>query len=174
MVARGKEVWHQAKCWECHGQTGKGDGEKAGGLKEDLGFPIRPADLTTGQFKSGPGVEDIFRTMTTGLSGTPMPSYQQSLPEEDRWALAYYVLSLSAFKDPLTGEPLQHPARSQGGAERSRPEGEFVGAGLCARRRTPGDGSGEFRRQCVGRAARHGACRNGEAGRPAGAAAEGT
>jgi cytochrome c oxidase cbb3-type subunit I/II len=28
------------------------------------------------------------------------------LPEQDRWALAYYVLSLSAFKDPLTGKPL--------------------------------------------------------------------
>ena len=58
----------QAKCWECHGQGGKGDGEKAAGLKDDLGFPILPADLTTGQFKSGPAVEDIFRTMTTGLS----------------------------------------------------------------------------------------------------------
>ena len=47
----------QAKCWECHGQGGKGDGEKAAGLKDDFGFPIRPADLTTGQFKSGPVVE---------------------------------------------------------------------------------------------------------------------
>jgi len=45
--------------------------------------------------------------MSTGLSGTPMPSFRDSLPEQDRWALAYYVLSLSAFKDPLTGEPLQ-------------------------------------------------------------------
>lgn len=106
LVTRGAEVWQQAKCWECHGQQGKGDGEKAGTLKEDLGYAIRPADLTTGQFKSGAGVEDIFRTMTTGLSGTPMPSYEQSLPEADRWALSYYVLSLSAFKDPLTGEPL--------------------------------------------------------------------
>ena len=35
-----------------------------------------------------------------------MPSYRDSLPEEDRWALAYYVLALSAYKDPLTGEPL--------------------------------------------------------------------
>ena len=48
----------------------------------------------------------MFRTMTTGLTGTPMPSYRDSLSEEDRWALSYYVLSLSAFKDPLTGEPL--------------------------------------------------------------------
>jgi cytochrome c oxidase cbb3-type subunit I/II len=105
-VARGREVWQQAKCWECHGQTGKGDGEKAATLKEDLGYSIRPADLTTGQFKSGADAEDIFRTMTTGLSGTPMPSYEQSISEADRWALSYYVLSLSAFKDPLTGEPL--------------------------------------------------------------------
>jgi cytochrome c oxidase cbb3-type subunit I/II len=107
IVAHGKDVWQQAKCWECHGQTGKGDGEKAAGLKDDFGFPIRPADLTAGQFKSGPKVEDIFRTMSTGLSGTPMPTFRDAFPEADRWALAYYVLSLSAFKDPLTGEPLK-------------------------------------------------------------------
>jgi cytochrome c oxidase cbb3-type subunit 2 len=65
-----------------------------------------PADLTSGQFKSGPAVEDIYRTMTTGLSGTPMPSYRDSLPDEDRWALSYYVLALSAYKDPLTKQPL--------------------------------------------------------------------
>jgi cytochrome c oxidase cbb3-type subunit 2 len=107
ILDRGKEVWQNAKCWECHGQTGKGDGEKAPGLKDDFNFPVRPADLTSGQFKSGPSVQDIFRTMSTGMSGTPMPSYRDSVVEQDRWALAYYVLSLSAFKDPLTGEPLQ-------------------------------------------------------------------
>jgi len=106
MLTRAKDVWQNAKCWECHGRTGKGDGEKAPGLKDDLGFPSPPADLTAGQFKSGPTVEDIFRTMTTGLSGTPMPSYRDPLSEEDRWALSYYVLALSAYKDPLTGEPL--------------------------------------------------------------------
>ena len=107
ILAHAKDVWQNAKCWECHGQTGKGDGEKAAGLKDDFGFPVRPADLTSGQFKSGPSVQDIFRTMSTGLSGTPMPSYRDSLSEQDRWALAYYVLSLSAFKDPLTGQPLK-------------------------------------------------------------------
>jgi len=107
ILAHGKDVWQSAKCWECHGQIGKGDGEKAAGLKDDFGFPVRPADLTSGQFKSGPGVQDAFRTISTGLSGTPMPSYRDSLPETDRWALAYYILSLSAFTDPLTGEPLK-------------------------------------------------------------------
>ena len=106
LVAEGKDAWQRAKCWECHGETGKGDGEKADGLEDDWGFPIRPANLTTGQFKSGADVKDIFRTLSTGLSGTPMPSYSDTLSEQDRWALSYYVLSLSAFKDPLTGEPL--------------------------------------------------------------------
>jgi cytochrome c oxidase cbb3-type subunit 2 len=52
-------------------------------------------------------VEDIFRTMSTGLAGTPMPSYSDSLPEEDRWALSYYTFALSAFTDPLTGERME-------------------------------------------------------------------
>jgi cytochrome c oxidase cbb3-type subunit I/II len=107
LLDRGKEVWEQAKCWECHGKTGKGDGEKAAGLKDDEEFTMVPADLTSGQFKSGPAVEDIFRTITTGLSGTPMPSYRDSFSDEDRWALSYYILSLSAYKDPLTGQPLK-------------------------------------------------------------------
>jgi len=106
LLARGGEIWQTAKCWECHGQSGKGDGQKAAGLKDDLGFPIVPADLTSGQFKSGPMVEDIFRTISTGLSGTPMPSYRDAFPDADRWALSFYVLSLSAYKDPLSLEPL--------------------------------------------------------------------
>jgi cytochrome c oxidase cbb3-type subunit 2 len=106
LVQRGQAVWKDAKCWECHGQEGRGDGEKAAGLKDDFGFPIPPANLTTGQFKSGADVKDIFRTMSTGLSGTPMPSFSDTLAEVDRWALSYYVLSLSAFRDPLTGQPV--------------------------------------------------------------------
>ena len=113
LVARGGEVWKQAKCFECHGMGGMGDGDKAAGLKDDFDYPIRPANLTSGQFKSGPGVADLFRTVSMGLSGTPMPSYRDSLPEADRWALSYFILSLSAFKDPLTGAPLPLSAETR-------------------------------------------------------------
>jgi cytochrome c oxidase cbb3-type subunit I/II len=106
LIARGRVMWREAQCWECHGDDGRGDGPRAAELEDDFGFPIPAADLTRGQFKSGAGVTDIFRTMTTGLNGTPMPSYDDSLTPEDRWALSYFVLSLSAFKDPLSGEPL--------------------------------------------------------------------
>jgi cytochrome c oxidase cbb3-type subunit I/II len=139
MLTRAKDVWQSAKCWECHGQTGKGDGEKAPGLKDDLGFPSPPADLTAGQFKSGPTVEDIFRTMTTGLSGTPMPSYRDPLSEEDRWALSYYVLALSAYKDPLTGEPLpiapsDRWALNDPALEADTPDKAYVPSGRAASR----------------------------------------
>lgn len=106
LVTQGKEIWHQAKCADCHGATGKGDGAKSAGLKDDNKFSIVPADLTSGQFKSGPAVSDIYRTISTGLSGTPMPSYSESFGEEERWALAYYVMSLSSFTDPLTKKQL--------------------------------------------------------------------
>jgi cytochrome c oxidase cbb3-type subunit I/II len=139
IVAHGEEVWQSAKCWECHGKTGKGDGEKAPGLKDDFGFPSPPADLTSGQFKSGPAVADIFRTMTTGLSGTPMPSYRDSLPEQDRWALAYYVVSLSAFKDPLTGELLSISATDRAALndpklEAGSPDDAYVPGGTATHR----------------------------------------
>lgn len=97
MIVRGKQVYDELKCWECHGREGKGDGEKAADLTDDWGDPIQPANFTTGIFKSGPRPEDMFRTMMTGLNGTPMPSYIDSLTvKEDAWALSYYLLSLSA------------------------------------------------------------------------------
>jgi len=109
MIVEGKDIWLDAKCWECHGKSGAGDGEKAAGLKGDDKFPIPPADLTAGQFKSGADAADIYRTISTGLSGTPMPSFSDSLDEDQRWALSYYILSLSAFTDPLTRKALNVP-----------------------------------------------------------------
>jgi len=113
LVARGKDLYRAAKCVQCHGEDGKGDGEAAAELTDDLKFPIRPSDFTRGQFKSGSTVRDIFRTMTLGLDGSPMPSFTDSMSEEERWAISYYVLSLSAWKDPLTGETLDLPAAAR-------------------------------------------------------------
>jgi cytochrome c oxidase cbb3-type subunit 2 len=107
LVARGKTLYVQAKCAECHGESGRGDGPSADTLRDDVQRPIRPADFTRGQLKGGASVTDVYRTMTTGLDGTPMPSFADSMSDEERWAIAYYVLSLSAWADPLTGEPLR-------------------------------------------------------------------
>ena len=93
-IARGEKVWGDMKCWECHGKLGRGDGPKALDLKDDWGDPILPFDFTSGALKGGPLVEDIYRTFTTGLDGTPMPSYADSLDERARWDLVSYTLKL--------------------------------------------------------------------------------
>ena len=106
LVARGRTLYERAKCAECHGDGGRGDGPSAATLKDDSDRPIRPADFTRGEFKGGAGVADVYRTMTTGLDGTPMPSFADTMADAERWAISYYVLSLSAWVDPLTGRPL--------------------------------------------------------------------
>lgn len=113
LLARGKQLYVKAKCWECHGDAGKGDGPSADQLKDDLKFPIRPADFTKGQFKGGSQVTDIYRTMTLGLDGTPMPSFADSMNDEERWAISYFVLSFSAWADPLTGQKLKLSPQAQ-------------------------------------------------------------
>jgi cytochrome c oxidase cbb3-type subunit 2 len=97
LLARGKGIFEEMKCWECHGHEGRGDGPKSDALEDDFGSRIPPADFTRGIFKSGPRPEDIFRTFMTGLSGTPMPSFSDSFTSpDDGWALTFFVLSLSA------------------------------------------------------------------------------
>ena len=95
-LARGREVFEANQCADCHGTNGRGNGESAAELMDDWGYPIRPADMTKRwTFRASATREDIYRTFTTGLNGTPMPSYQQTITEEDRWALVDYVWSLS-------------------------------------------------------------------------------
>ncbi len=93
-IAKGKVVFEKAKCWSCHGKLGRGDGNKEF-RKDDWGFPIRIRNVThPWKIKAGSEVEDIYMRFTSGISGTPMPSFIKSLNEEDRWNLANYIKSL--------------------------------------------------------------------------------
>ena len=92
---RGRAVYEENQCFDCHGMAGRGDGPSAPTLQEQWGNHIRPADLTKRwTFIGGDTRQDIYRTFTTGLDGSPMPSYSIS-PIEDSWALVDYVYSLS-------------------------------------------------------------------------------
>ncbi|MDP7652799.1 MAG: c-type cytochrome [Rhodospirillales bacterium] len=93
-IAKGKLVFEKAKCWSCHGKLGRGDGNKEF-RKDDWGFPIRIRNVThPWKIKAGTEVEDIYMRFTSGISGTPMPSFVKTLNEEDRWNLANYIKSL--------------------------------------------------------------------------------
>lgn len=98
LVERGRQVYKDAGCAACHGEEGRGDGSAAKDLKDAWGHPAPPADLTRRPLKSGASPQDLYRTLVTGLDGTPMPSYQGVLSEEELWALVAYVDSLATPK----------------------------------------------------------------------------
>ncbi|MCP4700928.1 MAG: c-type cytochrome [Gammaproteobacteria bacterium] len=95
IVAKGKEVFEKAKCWECHGKLGRGNGLKAFDKTDDWGFPIRIRNVThPWKIKAGGEVEDIYMRFSSGINGTPMPSFVKALTEEERWQLANFIKSL--------------------------------------------------------------------------------
>jgi cytochrome c oxidase cbb3-type subunit 2 len=97
-LALGRRLYREAGCIECHGESGRGDGEKADTLEDYRGLSIPATDLTNPTaFKNGSNQEDIYRTIMTGLNGTPMPSFADAFEgmEDDVWHLVHYILSLS-------------------------------------------------------------------------------
>lgn len=93
MIARGKDLFIKKKCVDCHGALGRGDGKLADSLMDAWKHAVFVHDITDPNvLKSGHSAKDLFRTITTGLDGTPMRSYTD-LPERDRWALVYLIQS---------------------------------------------------------------------------------
>jgi mono/diheme cytochrome c family protein len=100
-VEAGKKLYEDTGCIRCHGNLGRGDGPSAPTLKDDWGYPIRAANLAQSwTFRGGSSREDIFRTMTTGFNGTPMPGFLDALTPEQRWAITDYIVSLSGTDGP--------------------------------------------------------------------------
>jgi len=94
-VKRGRAIYERSNCSQCHGQAGLGDGPSARDLKDDWGHPIVPYDLTQGHIKCGDKGPDIYRVFITGMSGTPMPSFADSINTDEAWDLVHYIQSLS-------------------------------------------------------------------------------
>ncbi len=94
-VARGRAIYLNMQCWQCHGVAGRGDGPAAKTLRDQWGNPMHMPDLTNPQtIKRARTREDIYLIFTTGLNGTPMPSYRSVLSDEDRWHLTNYIWGL--------------------------------------------------------------------------------
>jgi DMSO reductase family type II enzyme heme b subunit len=101
LLERGAEVYVEADCRKCHGDSGRGNGPSWADQVDDRGLPAMPADLTHPErFRAGSRHADVFRTLSTGLDGSAMASFADTVSVADRQALAAYVLSLDEGHEP--------------------------------------------------------------------------
>ncbi|MFT4538396.1 MAG: cytochrome c oxidase cbb3-type subunit I/II [Planctomycetota bacterium] len=97
-VDKGRELFNAAtggSCYSCHGKGGLGDGPSAGAYKDAWGYPIAPRDLTEGVFRAGETSKDLYMVIASGIGGSPMPSYSDSIAGEDIWHLVHFVQYLA-------------------------------------------------------------------------------
>lgn len=102
-IERGRALFRDAgrgNCVACHGANADGAAtaeQKASWLatfEKGEGFEsvASPADLNRGMYRGGTRALDLFWRISTGV--TPMPSFADSLKEEERWDLVNYVRAI--------------------------------------------------------------------------------
>jgi mono/diheme cytochrome c family protein len=96
MVEKGKGSF-QGNCAACHGAKGDGSGPAAQALTP------RPRNFLTEPFKLGNKPAEVFKTLSSGMPNSPMIAFAH-LPEEERWALTYFVLELQKPGSVLKGK----------------------------------------------------------------------
>ena len=106
-LTRGAAVYQRMQCAECHGQGARGDGPSMSTLVDDTGQPIVAADLTLRDMVRRRSPWQMMRVMYTGMNGTPMPSYADTITPAESWDLVRWLVSLQGgspwtafFTDP--------------------------------------------------------------------------
>jgi mono/diheme cytochrome c family protein len=80
------------KCAECHGDSGKGDGPKAGH------FGTRPSNLTDTQRYASMTDGELYYKITHGHH--PMPGFKKRLSDTQRWQLVLLIRNFSHASGP--------------------------------------------------------------------------
>jgi mono/diheme cytochrome c family protein len=129
---RGATLYDGLGCDDCHGAAGDGRGPVAGGLRNDDGSRAVPTDLTRPwTFRGGAGAADVAMRLATGIDGTPMPSYRESVPPADLWAVAHHVRAL-ARAPSLERAAIERAREPPGATDTLRERGEYiVKSGTC-------------------------------------------
>lgn len=112
----------KAKCSNCHGPEGLGNGKQTEeyeanpntggkwdepGLHDRWGHIIQPRNLTRGIYRGGRRPIDIFARVRAGIKGSGMPAFNESvISAPELWDLVNYVKSI-----PFEyGQPVQETA----------------------------------------------------------------
>jgi mono/diheme cytochrome c family protein len=101
-IAHGKALFTKLECWKCHGPEGKGDGPSAATLTDSKDQPIRPYNFAMAtddsRFKCGTTNQDVYRIFMTGVDGTPMPSFADTIQPNDAWDLVHFLRTLQVHR----------------------------------------------------------------------------
>ncbi|MBR34161.1 MAG: hypothetical protein CMH78_01505 [Nitrospinae bacterium] len=112
-LKKGKKLF-LSRCSPCHGDAGRGDTTMS--LEDEWGGRVWPRNFSKFySFRIGNSPMEIFQRISTGIPGTPMPSFEDPeigedvLNTEQKWLVANYVASLedrARFFDPTRGKIL--------------------------------------------------------------------
>lgn len=148
-IAIGRQLFLSAtaKCADCHGKLGLGDGPQTRaveqgqiepGLHDAWGHVITPRNLRSGIYRGGRRPIDIYRRIAAGIKGTPMNGFKTNLynlqnealglkgDEKDLalWHVVNYVLSLPYETiEPGQGLSIQTALETSPAAPPSPPAG---------------------------------------------------
>jgi mono/diheme cytochrome c family protein len=115
-IKMGEKVYHgEASCWSCHRaylprpELAKVSGMDTGDIdaeaykiklqETEWGFKNIPPDFTWHTVRSAETVEELYIRLVAGVGGTAMPSWKDTITDEQIWAVAHYVKYLMDLKD---------------------------------------------------------------------------
>ena len=119
-IQKGKEVYHiSANCQSCHRayvtlqefseMSKRLNGESVSELDEDFyktkpqeseyGVMTIPPDFTWHTVRTAESVEELYVRIASGVGGTAMPSWRETITDEEIWAVSYYIKSLMDLKN---------------------------------------------------------------------------
>jgi len=95
LIAQGKALYEQ-NCVACHGIKGDGKGDAAAFLlPKPRNFVQANYRLRSTPPNHLPTDADLFREVSLGMPGTPMPPWRVNLADNDRWAIVEYLKTFS-------------------------------------------------------------------------------
>jgi mono/diheme cytochrome c family protein len=101
LVAQG-EILYQDNCAECHGENGKGDGPQASAFSDQM------PDFNDLKWMAETSDQELYEVILNGVSPN-MPTFSETLAEEDRWAIVSFLRSLTFAGSSASTVPTEAP-----------------------------------------------------------------
>lgn len=140
-VARGRVIFENAGCMACHGEAGRGGNvmQEVEGARHDVVVRDLTAPWT---FRGGSDPEQVWLRLTTGLMPSPMPSFADTLSDDERWDVTNYVASIARTAPWEPGGRLEGPGSDPDLMKRGHYLAHTENCGLC---HTPTNITGAYR-----------------------------